>query len=269
MFTNIFGYFCGYQLKTSYKIRKTRKGSTILNQGEKMMMTARQHALLFALISKLLIREIGIEKGEPMIRKAVREYGRQRGKRMALRAKENGHSLTMDNYFAYGEWAVTKNEMKFKFIEKTPHARMNIFQCPWYETWKDSRLLEFGKYFCQEIDAALVHGFNPQLVIHVNSTRTNGGEYCDFIFRDAGLSLFKSFHLIFKKKVRPGRNAVMPWEYHCGHLYKTMGDVIHKELGQRTDMILNDVVKEAAPFFREDQISRIVSYKDTDFEILP
>ena len=42
-----------------------------------MMMTARQHALLFAFISKSVVQETGVEKGESLIRKAVREMKRQ------------------------------------------------------------------------------------------------------------------------------------------------------------------------------------------------
>jgi len=75
------------------EIEGTKPGQALLGQGEKTMMTARQHALLFAFISKSVTRDIGVEKGEPLIRKAVREYGRQRGKRMALRAKKCGHGL--------------------------------------------------------------------------------------------------------------------------------------------------------------------------------
>ena len=234
-----------------------------------MMMTARDHALLFATISKSVIQEIGATKAEPLIRQAVREYGHQRGKRMALRAKKYGHALTMENYFAYGEWAVPKNEMSFKFVEKTPHARMQIYQCPWYETWKENQVLEYGKYFCQEIDEALVHGFNPDLALRVNSTRTNGGECCDFIFRDAGLSFFKFLGLAFKKKVRPGKAAVMPWEYHCGHLYKTMGQALRQELGEPVDRIMGHALKDAPSFFDDNRIAILILYQDTDFETLP
>jgi len=234
-----------------------------------MRMTAQDHALLFAALSKSMIQEVGLEKGELLIRQGVREYGRGRGRRMALRAKKYGHSLTMDNYFAYGEWAVPKNEMHFKFVEKTPHARMQIYRCPWYETWKENQALEFGKYFCQEIDEALVHGFNPDLVLEVHSTRTNGGECCDFIFRDAGLSFFKFLGLAFKKKVRPGKAALMPWEYHCGHLFQTMGRALRLELGEQADRIMDHALKESPAFFDDGQITTIKAYENTDFETLP
>ena len=246
-----------------------KKALRCLGRGGKMEMTARDHALLFAALAKSVIQEIGVEKGEPLIRQGVREYGRQRGKRMALRAGKYGHALTMDNYFAYGEWAVPKNEMHFKFVEKAPHARMHICRCPWHETWKENRVLEFGKYFCQEIDEALVRGFNPDLVLQVNSTRTNGGECCDFIFRDAGLSFFKFLGLAFKKKVRPGKAAVMPWEYHCGHLYQTMGRSLRRELGERADGIMDHALKDTQAFFDDEQITTIKAYANTDFETLP
>ncbi len=80
--------------------------------------TAQHHALLFTSISREVINTIGEENGEKLIRKAVRKYGQQRGKRMAIRAKRNGHDLTVANYFAYGEWEVPKDEMDFKLTIK-------------------------------------------------------------------------------------------------------------------------------------------------------
>ena len=70
------------------------------------IFTAQHHALLFTSISREVINNIGEKNGEKLIRKAVRKYGQQRGKRMALRAKKNGHDLTVANYFAYGEASV-------------------------------------------------------------------------------------------------------------------------------------------------------------------
>ncbi len=67
------------------------------NNNRKTKMTATHHALLFSCISKSLIDEIGIQKGEPILTQAVQTYGHQRGKRMALRDRANNHSLTTAN----------------------------------------------------------------------------------------------------------------------------------------------------------------------------
>jgi hypothetical protein len=231
-----------------------------------IQFTAHHHALLFSSIAKSVICCLDEEKGEILIRKAVRKYGQQRGKRMALRAEKNGHDLTFANYFAYGEWEVPKNEMDFKLVERNPHARLNVFKCPWYVIWKENNLLDYGRYFCQEIDAALVKGFNPGLEMEISSTRTNDGVPCDFIFKDAGLSFFKLLGLAYKKKIRPGKKAVMDWEYHTGHLYKTLKDVISQAAGDKADEIMENALKDFSSFFSENHIAAIKKYRDTDFD---
>ncbi len=234
-----------------------------------IQFTARHHALFFSSVAKSVIRGAGEERDGMLIRKAVRKYGRQRGKRMALRARQNGHGLTVDNYFAYGEWKVPKNDMDFKLSERNPHARLNVFKCPWYVVWKENNLLDYGQYFCREIDAALVRGFNPDLEIQVNSTLTHDGKPCDFIFKNAGISFFKMLGLIYKKKIRPGKQVRMPWAYHTGHLYKTLGDVIRREIGDKADEIMGNALNDFASFFSEQHLEVIKKYQDTDFEQLP
>ncbi len=231
--------------------------------------TAAHHALLFSCIAKAVIGSIGPEKGEPLIRKAVRKYGEQRGKRMALRAEQYGHKPTMDNYLAFGEWTVPKGSMDFTFVEKNPHARLHIFKCPWHDVWKEHDLLDYGKLFCKEIDAALVRGFNPELEIVINSTRTNGGQLCDFVFKDAGLSLFTALGLVFKKKIRPGKNAVMPWDYHSGHLFKTMGEVLEQDLGEESGQLMKAGLDDFSHRFSPSYVEVINSFVGTDFEKLP
>ncbi len=231
--------------------------------------TSHHHALLFACIAKSAIQNIGKEKGEHLIRKAVRKYGEQRGKRMALRAKRYGHGLTMDNYFAYGEWEVPKNEMNFKMTQRNPHARLSIKKCPWYVVWKENNLLDYGKYFCKEIDAALVRGFNPSLVIKVNFTQTNDEKPCDFLFKNAELSFFKMIGLAYKKKIRPGKKTIMPWEYHTGHLYKTMTQVLRQEYNENADEIKSNALHDFGKFFNEKFISVIQQYQTINFEQLP
>ncbi len=231
--------------------------------------TAQHHAMLFTNIAKEVIEKIGEENGKKLIGRAVRKYGRQRGKRMALRAHKNGHALSVANYFAYGEWEVPKDEMDFKLIEKNPDARLNIFKCPWHSVWKENNLLEYGKYFCQEIDAALVNGFNPDLEIKVNSTQTNGGELCEFVFKNAELNFLKIIGLAYKKKINPGAAAIMPWEYHTGHLFKTLGEVIKQELGAEAEIIMENALTNFSNFSSKDHIEIIKKYLDINFDKLP
>ncbi|SKC76685.1 L-2-amino-thiazoline-4-carboxylic acid hydrolase [Maledivibacter halophilus] len=231
--------------------------------------TATHHALLFAWISKAVIEAVGERTGEPIMRRAVIRYAMQRGRRMALRAEANGHELTMDNYMAYSEWKAPKEEMEQKLVQKSPNAAMHVFKCPWHTAWKENNLMAYGRYFCMEVDKALVKGFNKDLRIDVNSTQPNDGTHCDFVFYDAQLKGKKMAVLIYKKLIRPGKNAVMSWEYHCGHLYKTIGEVLIEELGERALSMLDKAMEDFSDRYGDDSVKMVKSYMDTNFNQLP
>jgi hypothetical protein len=219
------------------------------------------HALLFAWLSREVIQRVGQEEGERVVRQAIRRYGQQRGRRMALRAQANGHALTMANYMAYGEWQAGEGETEQEIIEKDPHVKAHVHLCPWYQAWEKEDLLPYGRLYCLDVDEALVHGFNPELRLDVNRTLSNDGEPCEFVFHDATLAN--------KNAVRPGRQAVMPWEYHLGHLYKTVGEVIVEELGQVGREAVEAALGEFARRYGEEAAQIVAAYQDVDFDQLP
>ena len=73
-----------------------------------VQFTETDHAMLFGWMARAVIQRVGEEKGEVVVRQAVRRYGEQRGRRMALRAEANGHPRSMTNYIVYGEWAASE-----------------------------------------------------------------------------------------------------------------------------------------------------------------
>lgn len=228
-----------------------------------------QHALLFAWISRAVMETVGEQKGQEAIRKAVLRYGTQRGKRMALRARANGDPLNMLNYMAYGEWKASPGKMEQAMVEKSPHARIHIPKCPWYTTWDENGLLPYGRYYCLVIDEALASGFNPELQIDVNGTRSNGAGQCEFIYHDANLTPTNESILAYKKAVVPGESAVMPWEYHVGHLYTTLKTVLTAELGAEGQKAVEQGLAEFKARFGEQASQNVVAFQNTDFDALP
>lgn len=194
--------------------------------------TEKHHALLFACVVRAVVQTAGEERGEAVIRKAVRRYGEERGGRMAQRAQANGHQLNMGNYLTYSEYRTSPGGMEQKIVEKVPHARVCISRCSWHTTWVENDLLPYGRLYCLEIDEAVVRGFNPALMIEVRGTKTNGAEQCDFVFHDANLTLLNTLSIGYKKTVRPGKKAVMPWEYHTAHLFAALEKTVAEELGE-------------------------------------
>jgi hypothetical protein len=98
------------------------------------------HALLFAWIGKAIIERISEQRGEAIIRKVIRQYGEERGQRMALRAKAKKHVLSMVNYFGYSEYRITPGVMDMKIIKQSPHAKLCVSKCPWHKCWSNPPL---------------------------------------------------------------------------------------------------------------------------------
>lgn len=230
--------------------------------------TPEHHALLFGWVARESIRRFGKETGEKVLRKAIRRYGEQRGRRMALRAKANGHELSMLNYLAYIEWEAAKGEMEFKFLKRTPHLHAQFFKCPWMTAWEKNDLTQYTHCYCPGADEAIVSGFNPELTIHIPENRANGAPCCDMVFHGADLN-FKNVIVLRVRKMRLKRTAVMPWDYHTGHLYRTVGEVIISEYGQEGEEVLNAALREFASRYGEDAAQIVATYKDTNFDRLP
>lgn len=231
--------------------------------------TPTHHALMMAWISKAVVDAVGEEEGGQIIRGAVVKYGNQRGRRMAMRAKANGHPLTMANYFAYAEVKLKRRDFKMEILERSPDARGRTSTCPWIVAWEKNDLVGYGRYFCLEIDRAVVQGFNDDLVLEVNSTMSNGAEYCDMTFMDANFTLPTMAGVAWKKTVSPGQSMVMPWDYHVGHLYKTLGEVIAAELGADASEVMATALKDFTDRYGEAAADTVLAYAGTDFDQLP
>jgi hypothetical protein len=101
-----------------------------------------------------------------------------------------------------------------------------------------------------------VRGFNAALRLDVARTRPNDGESCEFVFREV------------EKRV-PRRGRVMPWAYHVGHLYKTVGQAILEAIGPAGREAVHEALETFAQRYGEEAAAVILSYQDMDFGQLP
>lgn len=232
-------------------------------------MTEVHHALIFACIARAAVKSAGEEMAGAALRKAVRIYGEQRGGRMALRAKANGHALNMGNYLAYCEYKISPGGMQQAIVEKVPHVRTYVSRCPWHTTWKENDLLPYGRFYCQVIDEAVVRGFNPALKIDVRGTQTNGGERCEFVFHDANLNLFTTLSIGYKKAIKPGSKAVMPWSYHAGHLFATLEKVLVEELGPMGQSAVETGLADFSARCGAQAVETIIAGREINYAVVP
>lgn len=194
-----------------------------------MGYTAKDHAYVYGVIAQELLR-VRPDALETLAQ-CIKIYGLQRGTRMGETAEAFGDRRTMQTYMAYGEWAPAPGEMKIDIPEESPSAVWKVRKCPWKEEWTEQGMLDVGKYYCKYVDRELVHGFNPELELETGETQTGGDDFCYFKWAGADMTPeHKAENAEIAGKV--GTARLRTWAYHMGHIYKTMQEIIQKELGK-------------------------------------
>lgn len=222
------------------------------------VLDEKKHAVLFGLLSRVVITRFGEQDGTKAIRLAVRRYGEQRGHRMALRAIQDGESLTLKTFLQYSEWQAETNEGVSSVVANQPDLVNRVHQCPWNNAWQETGLLPYGRLYCLEIDHALVRGFNPDLYIHVNQTLSNEGNYCEFVYPKTPSTGEKA----------SAERRVMPWDYHCAHLYSACQTVFGEQQGEQGHMVAQQALNEFGTLYGVEVVNQILGYLDTDFSQL-
>jgi hypothetical protein len=247
---------------SEYKINQTHLHET-------PMYSPSHHALLFAWIAQEIIKTAGEERGGAVLEKAVCRYAMQRGKRMALRAQRDGFPRDMFAFMVYGEWQAAPGETVTKVNRVGKDVMVQVIQCAWYQAWEKAGLESEGKFYCAAIDAGLAQGFNPSLPFDVRGIRPHTGKPCEFVYHGANLNGLNLLRYWFAKRFRPGNSAIMPWEYHIGHLYKTLREVIIEELGIEGEKAVDAGLDHFSAMFGKDITRVIAQYQLVDFNHLP
>ncbi|QTQ13362.1 L-2-amino-thiazoline-4-carboxylic acid hydrolase [Treponema parvum] len=200
-----------------------------------MPLNARNHAFIYGVIAEETLKNDA--RNEEALIKGIITYGNQRGARMAQLAVMNGKELSMKNYLAFGEWAPAAGEMDVRIAESSPDAVWNVYKCPWNAEWKEKNMLKMGELYCKYVDAALVKGFNNDLELGLDTNQSKGDEFCYFKWNGADMTEEnKKDNVDIQKKL--GDTRIRLWEYHCGHIYKTLKETLTNEIGtEKTDDI--------------------------------
>ncbi|QWT55951.1 L-2-amino-thiazoline-4-carboxylic acid hydrolase [Christensenella sp. MSJ-20] len=194
-----------------------------------LILDAEHHAALFGCLARCTLSTLE-EQGPAAVREAVILYGNQRGARMAMRAKAAGLPLDMATYNATREWQVVipgaAHQHPAYKADPTPAYYVSLSSsCPWHAAWEKHGMLEEGLYYCNDVDVALLHGFNPELRLTVTKLLTRGDGYCEMHWQD-DLDHKAAEELVQERAAAAGK--VMGWDYHMCHLYCSFISVLSK-----------------------------------------
>jgi hypothetical protein len=138
-------------------------------------------AKMFATLAKEVVERFG-EEGRDAIIAAVKEFGEERGRRMAERAASEGRENSFASFLLLSDLDTGYHQMVPEVVEGG--LRISISYCPFAAACEEWGLSAYGKYFCQEIDAAIMRGYNPERYETVcERNLTEGAETCELIYR--------------------------------------------------------------------------------------
>lgn len=211
------------------------------------------HAVMFALLSKNIMEQFN-EDGKEAVLKAVTKYGNERGARMAQNALNHGDELTVMANQAYGEWKPDYDgQMVFGRLRTEPTLRTFISKCAWCEAWKEHDLLEYGKYYCVDIDNAVFQGFCSDFVCTpLTESMSFGGERCDF---DWGEPLTEEEVVkLDEKKKELGTTCMKDFNFHTAHLLHSVSNTLLEELGESAQSAIDKAKQEFADKFGREYL---------------
>jgi hypothetical protein len=244
----------------------SKHGMTLANK-KPGPFTVENHALLAALLAKYAII-IAKGRGEDAIKAGVTRYGRERGGRMAKRARKNGDLPTMLNYMAYGEWRPVPGTMEITTVQKDPVYITRVTLCPWCEIWKKHGLLQYGKYYCQSVDQNLVKGFDEALNLGIEALQSWGEPYCEFVWN--GVAFTREAEKTLSDKIQAlGNSGIMSWEYHTGHLFTTIGAELIRLLGDEGKKVIEAAKDDFSRLFDTDATLLLEDLATRDYIELP
>lgn len=229
---------------------------------ETIICKIEHHAVLFALLARQAITLCG-DDGKDAILKGMTKYGNERGARMAANALAHGDELSTMTNQAYGEWKPDfDGQMDFGVLCTEPTLQTYIAKCAWCDAWKKHDLLDYGKYYCVNVDNAVYQGFRSDFVCTPTTTSLSwGGECCEF---DWGHPLSKEeIALLAEKKKSLGTSCMKDFNFHTAHLLHTVGNTLKEELGESGETAVENALKEYVEKFGQEYLDVL---KEVDHE---
>ncbi len=226
--------------------------------------TEKHHAFIAGMYYSLLIDRFG-ERGKAAFVHATQRYAEQRGSRMAQRAIRDGRTLDFATYREYGEWVNTQTvkdegcDNQGYVVSYSPDFDERVTKCPWATQFKEMGLSECGTLYCTYVDNSVCRGFNPDLVFDVPQSMHEHGS-CIQILRGAN----------FPEGIKFQKHAeyLRTFDYHCGHIYKTFSSITEAIFSAEGTAVNAEVLKRFGDTYGSDMAGVLVSYRNTDFNVL-
>ncbi len=135
-------------------------------------------ALIFSVMSRLIMEKLGKAEGEELIARAVRTFGLERGKRIASVVAGLGKPLSFKNWLIY-------TDIESSNFEASPSIDRDdlvaeVHNCSFMAAAKKWGLEDYASLYCKYADYAILEGYNPDIRLKLETRHETGRDYCLF-----------------------------------------------------------------------------------------
>ncbi|TAL31641.1 MAG: hypothetical protein EPN93_17755 [Spirochaetes bacterium] len=135
-------------------------------------------AQLFATTAKHVIAKLGPVEGEALLKAAIEEFGKERGRRIAETVKKKGKPLSLRNWIIHTDIAPENFEAKPSFPAGDLEARVGA--CTFIRAADAWGLRDYAKLYCNYADYAILDGYNPDVKLILDDRHATGKDHCVF-----------------------------------------------------------------------------------------
>jgi len=148
---------------------------------EQVRQMGRMMATLYYHMSHEIVAEVGEEKAQEMISRAIWALGKERGEGQKEKVLTAGYEHVPQNYSKVPDLPSLGWD-----VEKAQHAEnethIKITYCPFAEVWQEKDFAKLGRLYCY-IDQAKYQGFHPDSDLVTLKNVLDGDAYCEMVCR--------------------------------------------------------------------------------------
>ncbi len=133
---------------------------------------------LFATTAKHVIAKMGPVEGEKLLRDAIEEFGRERGRRIADAVRRNRKPLSLRNWLIHTDIGPENFAVKPSFPDGDLEARVGA--CTFMAAADAWGLRDYAKIYCKYADYAILDGYNPDVKLILKDRHQTGADHCVF-----------------------------------------------------------------------------------------
>jgi hypothetical protein len=136
-------------------------------------------AQLFCMTARGVIDKFGEEQGAAVLKAAVEQFGRERGRKIAERVKGLGMPLSFKNWLIYSDIDSSANFAALPAIQDGDLV-VKVDNCTFFNAARSWNLEQYAQIYCRNVDYAILAGYNPDIKLVLTERSATGMDHCVF-----------------------------------------------------------------------------------------